>query len=59
MMKQAEIFAEISSVSTTTGETSLAIAQELAEVASSGESLSSSLINETNLKNILEKYGHH
>jgi hypothetical protein len=55
MMKQAEIFAEISGVSTTTGETSVSIAQELAEMASSGESLSSSLIIETNLKNIFEK----
>ena len=55
MMKQAEIFAEISAVSTTTGETSVAVSQELAEMVTSGESLSSSLINETNLKNIFEK----
>jgi hypothetical protein len=55
MMKQAEIFAEISALSTTTGETSVSIVQELAEMASSGESLSLALINPTNLKDIFEK----
>jgi hypothetical protein len=54
-MKQAEIFAEISALSTTTGETSVSIVQELAEMASSGESLSLALINPTNLKDIFEK----
>ena len=55
MMKQAEVFAEIAGLPTTSGESSVSIAQEIAEMASSGESLSSSLINETNLKNIFEK----
>jgi hypothetical protein len=55
MMKQAEVFAEIAGISTNSGESSVSIAQEIAEMASSGESLSSSLIIETNLKSIFEK----